>query len=205
MKRLISKAMILMYSIFLVGCAAIYKPINPPSLNYISHDLQDGIGFSYKYDVLLEKGNRKYANKEYKKGMKLVAVKMTNNTDSILNVGRDLVFYAGQKELNLLEPIAIKNSIKQIVPGYLTYLLLSFTYINVSSGNTSKTYPIGLVLGPVVTFGNVAVAASANNKMFNELQEYNVLSRDIQKGETIYGIIGIRNIGSLHLTIKFRN
>jgi hypothetical protein len=63
MKRLISKALILMYSFFFVGCAAIYKPINPPSLNYNSHDLQDGIGLSYKNDVLLEKGNRKYANK----------------------------------------------------------------------------------------------------------------------------------------------
>ncbi len=194
-----------MYSFFLVGCAAIYKPINPPSLNYNSHDLQDGIGLSYKYNVLLEKGNRKYANKEYKKGVKLVAVKITNNTDSIINVGRDLVFYTGQKELNLLEPIAIKNSIKQIVPGYLAYLLLSLTYFNVSSGNTSTTYPIGLGLGPVITFGNMAFAATANKDMFNELQEYNVINRDIQKGETVYGIIGIRNIGSLPITIKLKN
>lgn len=43
--------------ILLSGCAATYKPINPPALNYNSHDTQDGIALAYKYDVLREKGN----------------------------------------------------------------------------------------------------------------------------------------------------
>ena len=37
--------------IVLSGCAASYRPINPTTLNYNSHDMQDGIALSYKYDV----------------------------------------------------------------------------------------------------------------------------------------------------------
>ncbi|MDQ3535576.1 MAG: hypothetical protein M3421_08120, partial [Bacteroidota bacterium] len=54
MKNSISKILTFTLVIILSGCAATYRPIDPPSLNYNSHDFQDGIGFSYKYDVLRE-------------------------------------------------------------------------------------------------------------------------------------------------------
>ena len=171
-------------------------------MNYNSHDFQDGVGISYKYDVLRERGNKKYANKETKKGVKLIAVKITNNTDSVINVGRDVAFYSGQSQLFPIEPMAIKESIKQIVPGYLPYLLLTFTNLYVAIGTSTETYPIGLVLGPAITIGNMAMAGSANKNMLNELYEYNILSRDIQKGETVYGIIGIRDIGYSPISVK---
>ena len=202
MKKLISKALVLTSAILLVGCAATYKPINPPSVNYNSHDLQDGIGLSYKYDILREKGNKKYAKKENKKGIRLIAVKVTNNTDSVINIGRDAIFYSGQNQIFPIEPMAIKNSLKQFVPGYLPYLLLTFTNLYITNGSTTETYPIGLLLGPGITFGNMAVAGSANTKMLNELNEYDMLNMDIQKDETVYGIIGIRDMGYSPITIK---
>ncbi len=206
MKKTISKILTFTFVIILSGCAATYKPINPPTLNYNSHDLQDGIWLSYKYDVLREKGNRKYAKKEDKKGVKLIAIKITNNTDTVINVGKDAAFYSGQNQIFPMEPMAIKESIKQIVPGYLPYLLLTFTNLYVTKSTyysvTTETYPIGLVLGPTITIGNMAVAGSANKNMLNELYDYNILSRDIQKGETVYGIIGVRDMGYIPISVK---
>ncbi len=49
---MISKSLILICSIFIISCAVNYRPIDPPTINNNSHDFQDGIGISYKYDVL---------------------------------------------------------------------------------------------------------------------------------------------------------
>jgi hypothetical protein len=206
MKKMISKILTFTFVIILSGCAASYRPINPPTLNYNSHDLQDGIGLSYKYDVLREKGNKKYAKKEDKNGVKLIAVKITNNTDTVINIGKNAAFYSGQNQIFPMEPMTIKESIKQIVPGYLPYLLLTFTrfYVTKSTYNsvTTQSYPIGLVLGPVITTGNMVAAGTANRDMLNELYEFNILSRDIQKGETVYGIIGVRDMGFSPISVK---
>ncbi|NPV51838.1 MAG: hypothetical protein HPY60_11695 [Candidatus Methanofastidiosum sp.] len=55
MKTKISRALILLFPLFIASCAATYKPINPPSVYYDSHELKDGVKLSYKYDVLREK------------------------------------------------------------------------------------------------------------------------------------------------------
>jgi hypothetical protein len=206
MKKSILKILTFTFVIILTGCAASYRPINPPTLNYNAHDLQDGIGFSYKYDVLREKGNIKYSKKEDKKGVRLIAVKVTNNTDTVMNVGKDIAFYSGQKQIFPMEPITIKESIKQIVPGYLPYLLLTFVNLTLtksnSNGVTTEVVPIGLGLGPGITILNLGIAGSANKNMLDELNQFNILNRNIKKGETVYGIIGVRDMGYSPISIK---
>jgi hypothetical protein len=209
MKNLLEKTLIITLVLVLTGCAASYKPINPPTLNYNSHDLQDGIQFSYKHDVLQEKGNKKYAKKEDKRGVKLVAIKITNHTDADINVGRDLVFYSSQNQIFPMEPKTVHIEIKQIVPGYLPYLILTalkliITKPNNYGGTTTDVYPIGYVLGPGITFGNMLIAGTANKSMLNELYNYNILSQDIPKGETVYGIIAIKDSGYIPLSVKLK-
>lgn len=202
MKNSILKLVALILLSVLSGCAVTYKPINPTTLNYNSFDLQDGIALSYKYDVLRERGNIKYSNKETTEGVKLIAVKISNNTDSVIMVGRDVAFFSGQSQLFPLEPMAIKQSIKQNVPGYLPYIFLTFLNLHITQGNKTDTYPIGLVLGPVITLGNMATAGASNKNMLNELIEYDIMHRDIKKGETVYGIIGIRDSGYVPISLK---
>ncbi|MDP3463893.1 MAG: hypothetical protein Q8S18_13955 [Bacteroidales bacterium] len=136
----------------------------------------------------------------------MIAVQLTNNTDTILNVGKDVAFFSGENQIFPMEPNAVKESIKQIVPAYLPYLLLTFVNLNVtqstSSRATTEVYPIGLALGPGITLGNMYVASSANKIMLNELYQYNILRRDIQKGETVYGIIAVRDLGYSPLSVK---
>ena len=202
MKKSISTLLTLISVIILSGCASTYKPINPSTLNYNAHDLQDGIALSYKYDVLRERGNRKYAKKEAKKGVKLIAVKITNNTDSVINVGRDIAFYSGKNQLFLMEPMVVQESIKQNVLAYLPYALLTFVNLSVTNGSSTEIYPIGLALGPAATISNMVIAGTANKNLLDELYDYNILSRDIQKGESVYGIIGVRDIGFSPISVR---
>jgi len=88
MTNTITKIFAIAIVFILSGCAASYKPIYPVSLNYDSHQSEDGVELSYKYDVLRQNGNKKYAKKEDKKGVKLVALKITNNTQSVVNIGK---------------------------------------------------------------------------------------------------------------------
>jgi len=202
MKKMIFKFLTIALIFVLTGCASYYRQINPPTVSYDSRETNEGVVFSYKYDVLRESGNKKFADKEIKKGVKLIAVKITNNTGSMLNIGRDIAFYSGNKQLTPMNPIVIKESIKQITPGYLTYLLLTLVNVYVTNGSSTQTYQVGLILGPAVTIGNMAVAGAANKNLLKELDLYNIQDKDVEVGETVYGIVGFRDLGYNPLTLK---
>jgi len=207
MRKQITKVLAILFIFFLNGCASVYKPINPPLINYTSHDLKDGVSISYKYDVLTEKGNRKYAKKENYKRVKVVSVKITNNTDNIINIGQDFVFYSGDKQIYPLEPIVVKKLLKQSTPSYILYFLLTPLKLNIISTNSYETnsvetYSIGYALGPGIALGNMLVAGTANTNFENELYNYNIFNRNIEKGETVYGIIGLKDVGYDPIYIK---
>jgi len=205
MKKLLLKTTIFISIIYFGGCASGYKQIHPETVYFAAHDLQDGISLSYKYDVLREKGNRKYSKKEFTRGLRLVAVKVTNNTDTTIHIGQDVAFYSGQNQLMLLDPLVVKSSIKQIVPGYLPYFLFTFLRFNVYTATSSNSYPIGLALGPGLVIGNMAFAGTANTNLLNELIKYSLFNKAVEKGETVYGIIGFRSNDYSPLSLKFIN
>lgn len=204
MTKFFSYLLILPLVIMFTGCASTYRPIYPQTINYTAHEMKDGVALSYKYDILRERGNKKYAKKEEKKGVKIVAVKVTNNTDSVINLGNDAVFYSGGNQLYPMEPLSVKNTIRQIVPGYLPYIIFTFFNLTVTNSTSIHIYHIGYLLGPALTIGNMAMAGSANANLYRELTEYNIINRDIQKGETVYGIIGIPDMGYNPLSIQLK-
>ncbi|MBX2841830.1 MAG: hypothetical protein KTR26_08655 [Flammeovirgaceae bacterium] len=67
------------FTLILSSCASSFHTVNPQNVFYQSSSNQDNVSFSYKYEVLHERGNKKYAKKEAKKGIKLVVVKVENN------------------------------------------------------------------------------------------------------------------------------
>jgi hypothetical protein len=73
--RLIKLFFLSIVVLSLTNCASGYKMIEPSSINYQSVKENDGLKFEYKYDLL----KKKYAKKEEKKGIRIVAVKITNN------------------------------------------------------------------------------------------------------------------------------
>lgn len=177
------------------SCASGYKLIEPKSINYISTNKTEGVTLEYKYDVL----DKKYAKKELKKGVKLVAIKITNNSDRDLMLGRDFkLTYENGYEIYVMENEKVFKALKQSTVSYLWYLLLTpinfYTTETNSNGfqeNTSST-PIGLILGPGLAGGNMIAAGSANKKFKSEMLDYKINGTVINKGEIKYGLIGIK-------------
>lgn len=187
---------------FLFSCAGTYKNISPEYISYDSHDLKDGIGFSYKYDVLNLNGNKKYAKKEQKRGVKVVAVKITNYTSSSINVARDLSFYLGSNQISPLDSKTVKQELKQNTPAYLLYMLLTPMVFQKSDESGTETTHIGYVVGPAITFLNIIVASTANNNFLQELIKYDITNSEIAPNETKYGIIGISDQGYNIISLK---
>ncbi len=193
--KILKSALGLLCLIVLNSCASGYKTINPNNLNYLARNDSEGITLEYKYNLL----HKKYAKKEFKKGLKLVAVKLTNNTSRDLVFGRDfeLTDINGSR-LAILSPNEVFYSLKQQPATYLLYLLLTPLNLYTSRTNsngfqeTTSSTPIGIVLGPGLAGGNLIAAGSANKKFKTDLLNYNIDGITIKKGETAYGLIGIK-------------
>ena len=198
----------LVISIFgITSCASKYKMIEPKSISYASTNENKDVKLEYKYNLL----DKKYAKKETKKGVKLVALKITNNSNKDLIFGKDLTLsYDNKTEVLVLENNQVYKTLKQSPATYLLYLLLSpiNLYTTESSSNgiptESKSIPIGLIAGPGLAGGNMIAASSANKKFKSEMLEYDINGTLIKKGETKYGLIGIKSISfdSLKLKVK---
>ena len=180
----------------LTGCASGYRVIQPKSINYISKNEVDGLTLQYRYELL----DKKYEKKEEKKGVKLVAIKITNNSDRDVTFGKDVTLaFENDHIVYVMENEKVFKTLKQSPASYLWYLLLTPLNLYTTKTNsygvpeqTSST-PIGLVLGPGLAGGNMIAAGSANKKFKTELLEYNINGTVIKKGETKYGLIGIRS------------
>ncbi len=192
--KIIKTSFLLIAIALLTSCASGYKMIQPKSINYVSTNESDGVNLEYKYDLL----RKKYKKKEVTKGVKLVAVKITNNSGKDLTFGRDAILtYEDGTEIYVLENEKVFKTLKQHPATYLFYLLLSPVNLYTSStsnGRTEQTssMPIGLVLGPGIAGGNMIAASSANKKFKDEMLEYNINGTVIKNGETTYGLIGIQ-------------
>ncbi|MDD3078664.1 MAG: hypothetical protein PHH37_06135 [Paludibacter sp.] len=199
MKRILLFSLFIACILLLSSCAQSYYALSPEKTTYIASNNLNDINLHYRYDILNESGNRKLSKKEKKQNIKIVAVKIINNTDHIINIGNNAAFFSGNTLIYPMDAISIRNNIKQSVPSYLWYLLLSpLTF----SFNGSDPAPIGLLLGPGIAGGNMLVAGTANKSFYNELTKYDILNRDIQVGETVYGIVGFRDLDYVPLSIR---
>lgn len=203
MKQLLTNTILIFIgAILFSSCAANYKTVRPNALNYNNISSDSSLTFSYKYDVLMEAGNKRYAKKEQKKNVKVVAVKITNNTPNDLTFSSDIKLYSGMQEAVLVDPVVVHKELKQTVPTYLLYALFTSMRIYISNGDGVKTIPIGLLLGPGLAIGNMVEAGSSNTRLRNDMLRYNILNKTIKPGETVTGLIGLREIGFNPLSVK---
>lgn len=199
MKKTIAISSLLVLISLLNSCASSYKTIHPETITYVSRTSQSNVQLEYKYNLL----EKKYKKKEAASHTKLIAVKITNNSDQAIVLGRDYVLsYENGTELKLLDHDQLFKTLKQSPASYLWYLLLS--PVQLYSGTTTtnngytteikpaNSFPIGLILGPGLAGGNMIAASGANKKFKTELQNYDLINRTIKKGETVYGLIGVR-------------
>lgn len=211
MKKMIKISSLLVFAMLLDSCASGYKKINPETINYASKNIESNILLEYKYDLL----EKKYKKKETKNNIKLIAVKITNNTEKEIVFGRDFKLkYENNNEVNIIETEKLFKTIKQSPASYLWYLLLTPTQFYSGTTTTSNgyvtetkpanTFPIGLIIGPGLAGGNMIAASTANTNFKNELMQFDLNGKTIKKGETVYGLIGLNSNSYDSIKIKMQ-
>ncbi len=206
MKQIFKLLVLSITILSMTSCATGYKSIEPKTVRYNSTSKDKDVVLDYQYNVL----TKKYYKKENRKGIKVASLKITNNSDKDLVFGKDLkLVNRDENELILLDNTFVYKQLKQSVPTYLLYLLLTPLKLFTSSGDTNSrgeveqnSIPIGLVLGPGITGINMITAGNANDKFKKELNNYNLQGKTIKKGTTAYGIIGIQGNSFQSLAVK---
>ena len=205
MKRKLLSLLLVSLLIMTVGCASSYKPINPSNLNLQTEIDKEDLSFSYEYDVLQAKGNKKYSKKELRNNLKLVAVKIKNKTNESISVSKDIGFYVNNQEIRLLDPIKATQNLNQSTLSYLFYLLLTpLKLMKYNSDGSVNVTPIGYGIGPGITLLNMITSGSANSAFKKELTTNNIIGKSIPAGETLSGIIVVRDIGYQPISIRLK-
>ncbi|GAB3201384.1 hypothetical protein ABID22_004052 [Pontibacter aydingkolensis] len=183
----------------LSSCASSYKAIVPENINYTAKTENNQVLLEYKYDVLAERKNKKYAKREKTKFVQIASVKITNNSSDVVTFNESVRYFAGANAFTPLEPTIAQKTLKQGVPIYLLYLLMTngkmITGEEYTNGVRTKqeSFPIGLILGPGLTAYNMIKAGTANQNFLKELNKYNLQNKQILPGETVYGLVAIPN------------
>jgi hypothetical protein len=180
--------------LFVSSCASNYNAIQPDAMPTDRQGEINGVSYGYSKNVLSKTGNKKYAKKEVKRGISILAVKIENNTDNEISVKDDLIFRMGELELEPLESVVVGDNIKQIAPLYVLYGLL---FLNITNNNQTLSLPIGVP----IAIGNIVVASSTNRKFREDFSTYNIRDEKIAPGETVSGLVAFRDNGSGTLVI----
>lgn len=177
--------------ISITGCASYYRTINPLKINYATSVSQEKLNLSYRYDVLRDAGNKKFVKSEFKNNIRIVAIKLINNSDSTINTSKNILFLNGTSEVKLMDPVEIKTRIQQTWPAYGLFLL-----------GFISTSPLDWLVFGGIGIGNMYVAYDANKKLLNELMQYDITNKEIKPGESVIGIIGFEALHSDPLSVK---
>ena len=189
------------------SCAGSYTAIRPERVSYQMAVATTGpVEFSYQYDALLQHGhrNKKYVKKENKYGYRIVDVRLTNNTDRELNFSRDLTLFYGDRPIMPVPAAQAAHDLRQGVLIYLLYLPLNVTIVNNNSYPGQSSGGTFLPTGPLIAAGNMVGAGAANTNLRREFEQYDLTNRVIKPGETVYGIVSLRetNVAPLRLELR---
>jgi hypothetical protein len=195
--------LLLLLAVLASSCASIYKPIAPETVEYNSSNPSKDVDFSYRYDVLAYRGNNRYSKKERKNGFSVVAVKITNRTSVPINFARDLELGIARGPIYPAESETAAEQMRQKVWLHLLWGLLAYTEAECDPyGNCHYTtvIPFGLAIAGI----NIGVASNSNTKIKQEFRKYSLYNKDIAPGETVYGIIPLRDIGFQPLSLRVK-
>lgn len=187
------------------SCAGSYAPIRPQHIaTFTSSPTVGPVDMGYQYDVLhLGGGNKKYVKKELKRGYHVAAVRVTNNWDREVNFSRDLVLQSGERAAIPVMSSVAAHDLNQGAAIYLLYALLNVQVggtRDVQTGTTSGgTF---IPTGPFIALGNILGASIANGNMHKEFEAFDLSNRTIKPGETVYGLITMREVAPLRLVLR---
>jgi hypothetical protein len=203
----------IIFALLISGCAATYHPLSLDNIKYTPGDTIKGISYGYRYNVLMEQGNKKYGEKENQKNIKLVAFSFTNTGLHKIDLVNDLEYFQySTRQIIPLESKTIAASFEQNPNKYyadLGLMLLNGYYSEESTTNGDVTsshfriIPIGLIIGPILTIVNISTAKNANLLFSKDLEKYSP-AISIEPGQKIFVLIPFGDISEKSIQLHYR-
>lgn len=208
MKTLQALLPALVVLVMLSSCARTYHPLEPASLRYTHHEDETApLSLGYRYNILTEKGNKKFSKAEEKRRLYLVAVEITNFSDRPMTLGKDFLLQAGNVPVAPVSKTRLYNRLKQN-PGFFMFYMF-FIHLNIPSqlitgSSSAVVLPTGLILGPALSLGNLFKAKKNNQNFLAELNLYDLTDKQIAPGETVHGLVGLSHFSFAPLRIYMK-
>ena len=199
--------MSLIVSVLSAACASGYHYVQPQSIEYQSTSGDSAVTVAYQTSLL----SGKYAKRELTSDVYLVALKLTNHSSRDIVFKNNIKVYSGEKELTTMDLNTFYDATQQNPDKSFLFLFLLplnvYSFSQTTDGNQvtsqhNNFYPIGLIVGPALAFGNRAAAKKANKKFKEELDKNDILEKTIPAGQTATGFIAIRDNSSSELNFK---
>lgn len=166
------------------GCAASYHPIQPQTVEFAA--LPDSLAkqevtFAYRYHVLKDAGNRKYAKKEKTHGISLLALQIVNDGPDTLWFPQDFYALGPSGQVNILWADMVYDR------------LLQDKY----QRKAGLEVPIGRGFGDAVVNNaglgiKRSIEKSANEKFSQELDDFYLAPCYIAPGVTMIGLVALK-------------
>jgi len=162
-------------TILLLGCAGSYQTIKPQQVGYERSSVvvgKEGIVIAWRHNVLREAGNTKYARKERRMGVSLVAVNINNKSADTLCVPSDIMVFSGEDTLEVLT--------------------LTSAYFALCQDVYERRRGIGMA-DPVIIMMrddiNHSTQSRANTIFINELNDNYLFQKCIEPGGALKGLM----------------
>jgi hypothetical protein len=184
-----------------LSCAAPFKILNPQQMSFSNYKSGNGVDYALRGNVLADAGNTRYANKEMKTGLRVVAVEIENKTDRPIVLRENAKFYVGTKNVYPVEAAQIAQQLKQ--PAGL-YMLWSLLWVVITKCDNNDCSVIPLPVGFAIGLGNMSKAKKANKALLDELNANNILDKKLMPGEKAKGLFGFgeQNIDAIRIEIN---
>lgn len=191
------------FLLFITGCAASYKTIDPEKVSYSNSANVDDLEISYKYNVLSSRGNRRFVKRERKKDLSVIAVKLTNHSNAPFTVTHsNFRIFASNKLLQPVNPSRAAGELKEKNALYLLYSLLFLTISKEDNGEIKQT---NLPIGIPIALGNFMVGMSSNSNIRQNFRQDHIYGKTIQPGEQLSGLAYFYDTNFEPLTFTINN
>jgi hypothetical protein len=164
------------------GCAAPYHFIEPQLVNFSTASadtLANRRGeIAWRYHVLADAGNRKYAKKEARSGISLLAVRVRNGSADTVFFPESVLMFAGRDTLQPLTMEAAGEALRQTTAE--------------DGGQGVVEVEVDAPLANLaVDIFNIATQEKANLRFVKELQEFYLVPSYVAPGQTVAGLLAL--------------
>ncbi len=162
-----------------LNCASAYKPIEPARLDYSQATdtlyLSNGkVAIGWRYNILKEAKNRRYARNERDFGVSLLGMSITNlSTDTIFLPG-NLTLWTGDELIYPLYLDEAEDALRQ-------------TFVEENGGAESGDIFIDITY----FIFNASIQGKANKRFRQELIEYYLYDSYVPPGEAVAGLLAL--------------